>query len=416
MEKAMSPIRVLAVTIHPIDSLCPIGYLKKNIFSNGVLFQIMELYSSSAYYEPSKQPGSTVESLYVQPNSCVIRASMPPEASETTVAGQTNAAMGKDLCKSVIKAFAPCVVAKSLLDRIRTFAPDVVYTEGYDIRILKLAYTISKKLSISVVTHTMDDWFSKHIVARFFQRRAFKNCAGTSGRQLAASVPMTDFLRDQFGVKSDFVGNCVDFSSPDRCARLDNNGEGLNIVFTGNLTPGRFPPIAWLADTIDADAQLRQRVKLHIYAPRVQSEACSSDAADKPQLVMEPYLSTGEIPAVLRAADILLHVESFDEADKEFTRYSLSTKIAEYLASKTPIVYFGPPDVGVAEFLSSNELAFVSDKPAEVVEYLHLLIRSGETQLAAAHDRFKRSKHFFDRQEVQRRLYSVLSEAVKSQN
>jgi hypothetical protein len=62
-------------------------------------------------------------------------------------------------------------------------------------------------------------------------------------------------------------------------------------------------------------------------------------------------LSKDELNEVIREADVLVHVESFDRNSIESTRLSVSTKIPEYLAMGRPVLAVGPPDVASMEFL-----------------------------------------------------------------
>ncbi|GAB3957775.1 hypothetical protein GCM10027614_73890 [Micromonospora vulcania] len=58
-----------------------------------------------------------------------------------------------------------------------------------------------------------------------------------------------------------------------------------------------------------------------------------------------PSLASDEVPAALRSADVLVHIESFDQEIRRYTRYSVSTKIPQYLASGRPIFGYGPAEV-----------------------------------------------------------------------
>ena len=64
-------------------------------------------------------------------------------------------------------------------------------------------------------------------------------------------------------------------------------------------------------------------------------------------------------------ADILLHVESFNEKMKKYTRLSISTKIPEYLASKRLIIAIGPVDIASIEYLKDNKAALILDNNIE---------------------------------------------------
>ena len=67
-------------------------------------------------------------------------------------------------------------------------------------------------------------------------------------------------------------------------------------------------------------------------------------------------------------AKFTLHVEAFDDNAKERTRYSLSTKIAEMLRSRTCIIAYGPSDIASMEYLAENEAALILGAPQEITD------------------------------------------------
>lgn len=74
----------------------------------------------------------------------------------------------------------------------------------------------------------------------------------------------------------------------------------------------------------------------------------------------------------------LLHIESFDEKDRLYTRYSISTKIPEYMMSKRGIIAFGPSDIASIEIFKDNNLGCVlteMDTDEEIKNKVNQFIR-----------------------------------------
>ena len=74
-------------------------------------------------------------------------------------------------------------------------------------------------------------------------------------------------------------------------------------------------------------------------------------------LAIAPNISVGEASPNdeefirrIRSASVLLLPVNFDRRSVEFIRYSLPTKVPAYLASGTPILAYGPPDVAQIEY------------------------------------------------------------------
>ena len=57
----------------------------------------------------------------------------------------------------------------------------------------------------------------------------------------------------------------------------------------------------------------------------------------------------------LQNSDLLIHAESFDNEFKQIVKNSISTKIADSLASGVPIVAYGPEGIASIDYLIKNE-------------------------------------------------------------
>ena len=80
-----------------------------------------------------------------------------------------------------------------------------------------------------------------------------------------------------------------------------------------------------------------------------------------------PAVSHDDVKAeIYEKSDILVHIETFDESYEEFIRYSMSTKISEYLSTGRPILLYAPQNICVCQYLRENSAAFVASSPDEL--------------------------------------------------
>jgi hypothetical protein len=54
-------------------------------------------------------------------------------------------------------------------------------------------------------------------------------------------------------------------------------------------------------------------------------------------------------------------MESFKEMYRTFIKYSLSTKIPEYMYSGKPILFFGPESITVSKYIKENHVGLVAN-------------------------------------------------------
>jgi hypothetical protein len=74
-------------------------------------------------------------------------------------------------------------------------------------------------------------------------------------------------------------------------------------------------------------------------------------------------ISYDEVKKVMGESLAVIHTESFNESIASSVRYSVSTKIADSLASGTCILAYGPRDIASMSYLIDNDAAFcISDE------------------------------------------------------
>jgi hypothetical protein len=73
-------------------------------------------------------------------------------------------------------------------------------------------------------------------------------------------------------------------------------------------------------------------------------------------------LQPNDVFAKLLESDILLHVESFTDVQRQYTRLSLSTKIPQYLAAGRPILMYGPAEIAVTKYVAASAAGVIVDR------------------------------------------------------
>jgi hypothetical protein len=97
---------------------------------------------------------------------------------------------------------------------------------------------------------------------------------------------------------------------------------------------------------------------LNVYAPMGDCQAYGELLRDAGVQSLDSVPS-GAVPGILAAADVLLHVESFDPRIRKFTRLSFSTKLSQYLANGKPTLLWTPADIHMTQYFSGNSLGLV---------------------------------------------------------
>lgn len=69
-----------------------------------------------------------------------------------------------------------------------------------------------------------------------------------------------------------------------------------------------------------------------------------------------------------------MHVESFDEEEIEYFKFSMSTKIPEYLSVGRPIFCYGPDEIATVAYLAEKKVGIVATKSHDIKPALYKLV------------------------------------------
>lgn len=259
------------------------------------------------------------------------------------------------------------------IDKILKFSPNVIYTLGGSVAVMKLALYISSYCDIPLVLHIMDDWphylqddtgFGQNFYKKKLQKY-YKKCLKRSIINLAISPYMADFFERETNISFYPLMNSVDVSN----GRCNEKKFGSPIIFTyaGGLHLQRDSALMSLSYVLD-DISLKQKIdiELHIYSNLALYHARTADFGKCTRFY--DYVGHNKIKSIYEMSDILVHAEVSSAELLGYFRFSISTKISEYLISNRPVLFYGPKEIGLYEYLKSNEIAFTASDEKELVD------------------------------------------------
>ena len=258
--------------------------------------------------------------------------------------------------------------------------PDCIFlAPGYARFIYDIALTISRKRNIPVITYICDDnYFLSEpgtllgrIQLRLLQKKTREIMDGTK-LVVAISKEIADQYSGTFGVESEVImtgaGIAIVKNPPER-------KEIRKFCYFGNLDLNREKSLADIGRVLDEINEKQQTdYSLTIYT-RNETPA---DFAPISSIRMGGFLVGEAFRAAFRGADCLVHVEAFDEENRDIVKGSVSTKIADSLASGIPLLAYGPGGIASMEHLKRNDCAFVAEGFEELKTVIGQLLEDGE--------------------------------------
>jgi hypothetical protein len=90
------------------------------------------------------------------------------------------------------------------------------------------------------------------------------------------------------------------------------------------------------------NTNLPYEIEIHLYVATIYREKILEFNIQGLKLIIHDYISPSEVESELLKYDVGLHLESFDDKFKKFTRLSISTKIPQYMGLGLPILAIHP--------------------------------------------------------------------------
>jgi len=246
---------------------------------------------------------------------------------------------------------------------VRRFGPDVIVSNLGSIRQIRLTSSVAEELTVPVVPFFHDDWPSTMYngdAMVVFPRRALTweldRCLRLAPVGIANSEEMAREFTDRFGRQFHAFMDCVEVGEYWSPVAGDHE---VSFTYVGGLHLDRWRALGELAQAITVARERGSKARLAVYSP-------DADIALLPERVLKSNCVTigGSVSGdamvnVLRQAGVLVHVESFDPAIRDYTRLSFSTKLPLYMSAGRAILAYGPPEGASVRYVGDNGLGVV---------------------------------------------------------
>lgn len=283
--------------------------------------------------------------------------------------------------------------------------PSVIFVAPGDACFLyDIAMTVSEKYKIPIVTYLCDDFYYKKVGLNPFVtvrykmiKNKFRQLLSKSACAITICDEYAERIAKDFNIKTETVMTGISSVAP----AMKESNELKCIVYAGNLGWGRYLSIANFGKALDTYNRTNNKnIKLKVYSGEINSKALKSFNGIE-SLDFCGFVNGEEYNKAIMEADALLFTESFRSKYIEATRYSVSTKIPEYLASGIPIIAYAPSEIASMRYLKSKQCAVCFDNEELSLDNLNEKISKQSAvrnQLTVAdknHSSYNNSKKIF---------------------
>ena len=269
------------------------------------------------------------------------------------------------------------ILSPGLETWIEAFRPDIIYTILGSNGLMDIVEEAHHRFGASLVVHIMDDWMSGAFrggllgpIQRRRMDRSIRRLIEKSSLRLGICDAMCEAYSERFGVPFQAFQNVIDTEAigefaGDRAVI----GNPVQIVYAGSVfSYAQRQSLMDCCQAVEKLAREGSSVQLDIYCPPSHIAGEEDSFAVGPAVRLHgPLTDDADFFSTICAADILLIPVNFDAKSIEFIRYSMPTRVPAYMASGTPILVYGPPDVAQVEYARRAGWGWVIDKRGETL-------------------------------------------------
>lgn len=252
-------------------------------------------------------------------------------------------------------------LSSEFLDWFDHIKPDIVYTQLGSLYLMSFINELIAARDFKLVIHIMDDWpnflqgkmFYKELIREEIDNN-LKTILRHADLKLSISNLMSMEYNKRYGKEWLTFHNCI----PDRNDAVElktknNINKCVNIMYFGKIGHSNRNTINTFIRIIEDYPQ--NDFKFHIYSTDYDIFKKNSfkntyiyKAIDYNKALMK-----------MSSADLLLLPFDFSTQNKKYVKFSMPTKMPEYMSSGTPILIIAPQECALSKYAVDNNVAIV---------------------------------------------------------
>ena len=255
-----------------------------------------------------------------------------------------------------------------LLSWVREFRPEVLYGHCSDLNGVRFLRRMQQASGLPLVLHFMDDWFEtdyrKGWVAKLLRPR-FEAALCELVRSADVTIAICQDMAEEYETRYQrpflWLPMPVELDAYQAVARTQwTAGQPFRLRYGGRVGWAVRESLADLARVADALRQGGAEVVFDLAT--FETEEVPAACLVSPGVAVQIPGLLADLPRVQADADVLVVCYDFDRESFRQARYSMPSKLADCLASGTPILVYGPAGLPVVEYARRENWGKVVDR------------------------------------------------------
>lgn len=260
------------------------------------------------------------------------------------------------------------------------FNPDVVFFASGDYAFMyKIALKVAKRKQIPLIVSCMDDYFfynknSNRFLGKFVHKLFMRQVKKTMDYAFAI-MSICDRMTRDYGAC--FNKPCYTIHTGSDISEPINVPREKKISYLGNLGYSRHLQLVVIGRTLKNLHLKNAPSCVDVYSAESDPEILKYLTPEN-GLCFHGRVNAEDVQKIIGESMAVIHTESFDEDIAKCVRYSVSTKIADSLASGTPMIAYGPENIASIEYLKENDAALVITREEDLKTSLQSFFENEE--------------------------------------
>ena len=257
----------------------------------------------------------------------------------------------------------PSILSTPMLNWIKKFNPDAVYSMLGNGPLMRLCVKISDKFSIPIIPHFTDDWISTQYNNSCFSKKLRSSMQHWMLETLKRSpIRLTiggrmnaEYKKRYGGTFRPFV-NCINLNEFNINTIEKREAKKIKLIYIGGLHLNRWKNLQLIGQAlreIEKKHKIDSELLIYTYQHDIENYKDALNIEGFMRIV--GWVENSKVPYLLVNSDITVHVESFDQEISEYTKYSISTKIPECMMAGKAILAFGPSEAASIEYIKDSQ-------------------------------------------------------------
>ena len=266
--------------------------------------------------------------------------------------------------------------SEAYLKWLDEFSPDcVLYNYSNHLFTQEIALHASQRFNVPIIPIIGDDYYfnQKRSISPTYHlfRARFKML---TERVMSASynaIYCSKKCKEKYGGYFNLGGNEIYISSQlERREFRPIDTQSPCFLYCGGVRLGRGNALIEIADAL---CSINKKYRLCVCTGETDGKI-TDPLKSHPSIDFVGSVGYKKLTNLIRESDVYVVAEGLREKDLLYTRYSLSTKAADGLASGVPVLAYGPSEAGVIEYLSQTGAAAVCNRKEDLISAIKNLI------------------------------------------